>query len=210
MMLAKMLTKKSTGAQGLTFVSSATSTGSTIVIPSNAAVGDLAVLCDISTNSVGYPTLVYPTGWTAIVDDYSYFPSGTTAALSRKTLVSGDPGATITGMLGASEDSKALFVFRPNTSIGSVTDSSIASEAVNATASNQVVAANTAPYIVVGSYWSNGTTDWDTIWYTDNVYVSNMAFAYKLFNSAPSSVTVAPIDCECDRTILQSCAIVVT
>ena len=62
-MLAQMLRRHK--LLTLSYITSATSANSaTIVIPSSAAVGDLAILYDGAFTTNAYPSAVIPSGWT--------------------------------------------------------------------------------------------------------------------------------------------------
>lgn len=208
-MLTKMLMRKSaTVAQGLTFVTSAISTGSTIVIPSDAAIGDLAILFDHAENDHFYPDLVTPTGWTAI-NNVNAYVSIRKAALSRKKLVSGDPGATITGMNGNLVNRKVIAVFRPNNAIGTVTTYDSNTEGTWTAPASQVLETQTAPYVAIGATWCDSIPAW-TAWNdgtVDNDYYTRLA--YKVYNSSPANVTVALAEYGEDN-ILASCIVKVT
>jgi len=100
--------------------SHATSSSSTITIPSAAKSGDLAVLMDYSTST----TDTTPSGFTQINTSTT---TDIRVSSSYKVLVSGDPGTSITGMAGTTR--KILLVFSPNKPIATVTATSTGSEA---------------------------------------------------------------------------------
>ena len=107
--------------KNFTFVASATSTTSTISIPASSNVGDFAVLFD-SSRDVFTPITVVPSGWSSIsnVSESNILSlSSIRSIVSYKSLVSGDPGSSITGMDAGlfGTDRKIIMVFRPNFSV---------------------------------------------------------------------------------------------
>jgi hypothetical protein len=119
-----------TGAPDMTFITSATSSVSTITIPSTAAVGDIAVLFDYSTTT----TDTTPTGFTQV---NTATTTGIRTSNSYKILVTGDSGASITGMAGTTR--KIIAIFRPATTVRSVVATSSGAQATTATPTNQTL-----------------------------------------------------------------------
>lgn len=209
-MLSKMLMRKSSGPSTLSFLSSATSTSSTITIPATAAIGDLAVLYDLTYtfDTQVYPTIVTPTGWTQVnvAQDYDttnmyYFSSN----LSMKILTSGDSGSAITGMTAYS-DIKLMQVFRLNTPIVSNTMEDL----VNSYCwyPDDVRVVQTVPYVTLTAIAS---ATWGNTWYDGTISGGGgqVHLGYKIFNSNPVEVTVAASTAsDCD--FLQSVSIEVT
>ena len=192
-MLTKMLLRKPAGtvAQGLTYVSSATSTGSTIVIPASSEIGDLAVLWDAAEGDSYYPDPVVPGDWTELVGLYSFTTAIiATFKVSRKKLVSGDPGTTITGMNGDLLNRKLIVILRPNNAIGTITQVEQAAEAVDTNPADQVKSTQTAPYVVIGGSYCDVAPAFSSAW-ADQSFTNNKLLAgYKIFNSSPASVTI--------------------
>lgn len=111
--------------------SSAVTTGRTITIPATAAIGDLAVIFeDIDTNVVIQNS---PTGWERIVATSAGNSSG---HCYYKILGSGDPGATITSNNTETSRYMLCLIWRPNTTINTVTTGDVNGEA---TTSNPIL-----------------------------------------------------------------------
>ena len=92
------------------YVDSSTSTNGTIRIPTSAAIGDLCVLYDVTVNA----SRTTPTGFTTILSTNSVFEN----VFSYKVLVSGDPGAFLSGSSGVNAYTvKIMMVFRPSTAV---------------------------------------------------------------------------------------------
>ena len=210
-MLTKMLLRKLVSvAQGLTYVSSATSTGSTIVIPSDAAIGDLAILWDAAENDPFSPSAVIPSGWTGMNNIASY----TTAIIARtltnrKNLVSGDPGATITGMNGNVSNRKLMVVLRPNIGIGSTATLNVAEEAIDTAPTDQVKSTQTTPYVVIGGSYCDVAPAFSAAWYDQQFTNNNLLAGFKIFNSDPASITINLSTYGTDNTLV-SCSVTVT
>jgi hypothetical protein len=184
------------GVSSVTFVNSASSTGSTITIPADAAAGDIAVLYDLAQMSSGLPTLVTPSGWTNRVNSTI---NTTRSAVATKVLVGGDPGLSITGMDGNSSDKKMIVVFRPDVPIVTVTASTFSSEVTNGDAALQTVSASgvSPPVIVLGGNglanlgsasipFSTASPAFDAT----VVAASNLTIGYKLYSSAPADHSI--------------------
>jgi len=151
---AQKLATSSAITQGSTvlrmeYITSVTGTSSTITIPATAQAGDFAILFDRSTTI----TNTIPSGWTSI---NGVTTSGIRSNISYKKLVSGDPGATITGMAGI----KLLMIFRSNTgTFTTATFSTPNGQATTATPTAQtvVVSGQATPNLVFAHYASTGT-----------------------------------------------------
>ena len=174
-------------------VLSASSTTSTIVIPAAAAIGDLAVLFDYAEGS-GLPTDVVPTNWTglvtATVDNFRI-------RCSRKVLVGGDPGATITGMNGSVGNDKVMLVFRPSSAIATVTPSTWLAEVTLGNPASQAISASgqAVPIIVFGCAAINGgTAAFSTASPAFDAEVAkaqaDIIAGYKIYNSGPANHTI--------------------
>jgi hypothetical protein len=99
------------------FVTSATSTAATITIPATAAIGDIAILVDVASNTTTtIPTTTIATGFTSIIQGTIGTTLGRVARIEYKVLVSGDPGSTVTGCSGASQQ-KVMLIYRPSFTI---------------------------------------------------------------------------------------------
>jgi hypothetical protein len=189
-MLSHALRRVSPKGKTLTFITSATSTGTTITIPATAQAGDLAVLFDFvrgSTSSVAM------SGWTA-----THFRSSGTynviCVLSYKVLEAGDPGSVLSGLVVATSASKQLLVFRAVPAAIDVTSADLDGAGVTTNPSAQtVVAQTTYPYIAVGACaGSSAVPTWASTWYDAGFVLGYARLAYKLFNDNGASVS---IDC---------------
>jgi len=201
-----MLLRKAAAA-GLVFVASATSTGSTIVIPSSAAAGDLGFLYDAASDSAMYPSTTTPSGWTAT--NVTYFGTNlyTRVTSSRKKLASGDPGATITGMTADTSVTKILLIFRKTPAIGTITAYEVVNDATDGDPAAQSKATQTAPYVVLGGCFSeNSLPTWASTWYDESFTNGYMRLAYKIFNASPATVSI-DIGDSGDANFLQSCSL---
>jgi hypothetical protein len=182
-----------TALSGVFNAGQVTGTASTITIPSNSKIGDLALLFDMSTTV----TDTIPSGWTSIS---GVTTSGIRTNISRKTLESGDIGATITGMAGTTR--KILFVFRPNGPGSTLTVSTPTSEATTATPSNQTVTAGDSPGTTpVISFWCGGSTGSPTVTLAGTTLVnsisgSGVAVRYRQWNQGqtPENQTASMSD----------------
>jgi hypothetical protein len=119
------------------------------VLPNNVLADDYAFLFDTSTTT----TDTIPAGWSSIVGTTT---TGIRTNVSYKKLVSGDIGATITGMAGTTR--KALIVVRGNVAISSITISTPTAEATTSAPANQTIAVTNAtePAISFGVFSSTG------------------------------------------------------
>lgn len=201
----------------ITQVLSATSTGSTISVPSGVQAGDLIVLFDAAGSSnTSIPTQVIPSGFTSIVDN-TLVASG--AAGQRNTLsykiASGTEGSTsLTGMNGSNNNRKALLVFRGNVPAAIATVGDAAGQATDGNPSEQIVNASggVAPLVVIGT-WSlfpvGGTVDPRSFSPAKDGEINptaQMYMAWKIYNTAPADVSVDMTDEGAGNT-LQSCYI---
>jgi len=157
-----------------------TSTASTITIPSTAKAGDIALLFDTSTTT----TNTIPSGWTSIDGATT---TGIRTNISRKTLVSGDIGASITGMAGTTR--KVLLLFRPNGPVTTLTVSTPLSQASSLAPNSQSVNAGAAPSTTpVISFWCAGSTGSPTLTSTGTTQVTSISTSgvrvgYRQWNS---------------------------
>lgn len=137
----------------ITNPSSATSTTSTITAPSDLQAGDFLLLFDCASTSLSPPTVVTPTGWTALDSQ-----SGTsmTDAMSYKIADGTEAGSSITGMNGGYSNRKLLVVFRGNVPFIAAT---IQSKVKQITASNPtsktITSGSATTSILVIASWSD-------------------------------------------------------
>jgi len=170
-----------------------TSTSSTITIPSTAKVGDIALLFDTSTTV----TEVNPSGWSTITGGTT---TGIRTNINRKTLVSGDIGATVTGMAGTTR--KILLLFRPNGPVTTLTVTATGSQFTTATPSNQTVTAGDSPSTTpVISFWCGASTGSPSITLAGTTQIANTStsgirVAYRQWNQGetPSNQTASMAD----------------
>jgi len=149
------------------FNGQATSTASTITMPNSAKVGDIAILFDTSTTT----TNTIPSGWTSVT---GVTTTGIRQNISRKTLVSGDLGATITGMAGTTR--KVLLVFTPNGPVTTLTVSTPTTQATTATPNNQAVTAGASPSTTpVISFWCGSSTGSPVVTLAGTTQVSSIS-----------------------------------
>lgn len=137
----------------VSYATSATSSLSTIIVPSDAQAGDVAFLFDGASNSTTTaPTNVLPSGWTQV--STSLVNDGTTSLSMRSTisyliLDSTDVGTTITGM-NATVNRKTMLVFRPNFTVDSLTLSTPTASTQIADVAQQTISLSTAGTPVIG------------------------------------------------------------
>lgn len=211
-MLSKMLLRKSAGTPTLSFNTSSTSTSHTITIPAGAEVGDIAVLFDYAGSNITVPTsTVVPSGWTSVSNQSSSTTAGTRAIVSYKKLVSGDPGASITGMDGNLFDLQQILVFSPSSPIATITVAGLAETIADTAPAEQSVAAQTLNYVVIGCASTRlQLPSWTAAWYDDTLNQTRKTFGYKLFNSSPASVSMDFTASSYSHACIQAFALVVT
>tara|TARA_R110000822_G_scaffold27790_2_gene82673 strand:+ start:14309 stop:14926 length:618 start_codon:yes stop_codon:yes gene_type:complete len=180
------------GSQTLTFVDSATSTSSTITMPAGAAENDIAFLADFPDG--GGPPDSIPTGFSAIASGRW---DSVRLRTSYKILGAGEGGSTITGMNGATSNSKVLLVFRPGTA-ATVAVSTWGNEPTSGNPSQQTISASgqTPPLVAIGVSATTGTPAFsvETPSFSANVTSSHVKVGYTIYNSSPSDHTVDHAD----------------
>lgn len=182
----------------------------TITIPSEAAVGDIAVLYDSTINSASpAPTSVVPSGWTSVNDSAGSFVR---VIASYKLLVSGDPGSTITGMAGTNFQGKSLLIFRKSVVATTVSAFSAAGQVTSGDPTPQVVTSSggVVPIIVVATYCVgafSGVLTTPTFTPTATglfTPVNRVQVAYRVFETSPLDVTANLGDTNVGDNALQS------
>ncbi len=146
-------------APSISFVASATSSTTTIAIPASAQTGDIVILADHAWGTT-LPTLVTPTGFTAMSSpNQSATSPFNYLNVSRKILVAGDSGSTITGMSGGTGTRKTLLVFRFSVPIINSSFINNGSQATASTPTNQSLSGNTTywPQVLIATYASSGS-----------------------------------------------------
>jgi len=137
-----------------TYTNYATTTTSSITIPADAKIGDIAFLFDTPVNSTSTaPSNVVPSGWTQIYTGFGGTVDASRQTVSYKILQSGDAGSSITGMTGESFR-KAMLVFTPDQPINSVNFSTPSIEITDGNPAQQSLsmAGNTAPLLGFAVY----------------------------------------------------------
>jgi hypothetical protein len=204
----------------LSQVASASSTGETITGPAGIQAGDLLVLWDVA-NGLGatLPTTVVPTDFDIIVN----VPGGegeSRGILSAKIADGSEASASLTGMNGAANNRKALYVFRGNIPIAAYMTQDVGSQQTDGNPAAQTVNASggAVPLIVLGGYATRptgGSVNPRTftvggVGAKDGEVSAGAStelwLAYKLYNASPADVVV-DMDDEGQRNFLVSCYI---
>ncbi len=197
-------------ATSLSQVASATSALETITVPAGVIAGDLLVLLDrAEDDATTVPTTVVPTGFTSIIN--TAHAQYTRSIMSYKIAVGTEASSSITGMNGTAYESKAMYVFRGNNPITSVTAASAAGQFTESNPTAQVVTASAGavPLVVLAGYsvFAANAVDPRTFSTTKDGEISNgtdLYLAYKIYNSSPADTTV-DMDDEGFENCLQSC-----
>lgn len=178
-------------------VLSATATTANITIPAAAQIGDFAILVDLA-GAVGEPSNVVPTNWTSIQTQGD--GSTTRISASGKILVSGDPGAAITGM-NDTDMQKVMLVFRGSSPFKGFTASTWNEEVTGGNPSAQTVTAvgQEFPIIVFGAAGEadDGTPAFSTESPAFDASVSansDLIVGYKVYNGTPSNHSIDMAD----------------
>ena len=183
--------KGNAGVSEYTFIASSTSTDSAnITIPVTAQAGDIAILFD----STATGATATPSGWTSIYQQDAVFET----SVSYKILQNGESGTTITGQTNTTYSLKTMVVFRPSTSITTITPSSVsASGETSATPAQQSITVSTSPAIILGitrAYQSQPFIN-ETFWSASEIYITegngnHMKVYYEIQNNTPTSRTI--------------------
>jgi hypothetical protein len=191
----------------LSYVTYATTTSQTLTIPATSQVGDIAVYVNRATGIISTPTEVVPSGWTSVSNVTATY---TRSIIAYKILVSGNPGSSIT-VMNATYDSTVMFIFRPTTTISSLSNASLNGQGTDSDPTAQTVSAQSTPYIVIGACGSNATCSFNSSWPTATQIINStgcyVRLGYYIFNGSYSNVTVDMAD-PGSRNILQSFALV--
>jgi hypothetical protein len=182
----------------ITQVGSSTSTAATITLPADIQAGDLIVLFDGGASEFTAPTAVTPTGFTNRANNTSSALGGfigIRGMISTKLAVGSEGSSSITGMNGDLDNTKAVYVFRGNVPAASLVSSTFNGQGTTGNPTSQNVAASggTAPLVVLGGYFSEGSVDPRTMSPAKDGEVSPatvLYLAYKIYNSSPSDVSV--------------------
>jgi hypothetical protein len=190
----------------LTQVLSATAEDSTtIAAPMGIQAGDLILLFDYASASKGDPSLVTPSGFTAVVSDLN---SPAANVVSYKIATGSEGGTNITGMVddgSAAFATKLLYVFRGNVPIVSITATDTATQSTSGDPGDQTANASTEtpPLIVFGTYGClSAAVDPRSFSPAKDGELSaghgpgdgEAWLAYKIYNSGPANVTIGMSD----------------
>lgn len=202
----------------ISFVNSAVSDTHEIIIPSDAAIGDLAVYLNFAVDGdTSAPTDVVPTDWTGLIEvENDGIVQASRGRASYKILVSGDPGSTITGMNGNQQDSNVMFVFRSSTGIFSVTPSTWqgSRSTGNPSAISLTASAGGVPSVVIAYCATDNTTaEFSTASpsFTAEVESANGGInaGYIIYSSSPQNHTVDMNDLDNRNTLVGGYIVIV-
>ena len=184
------------GALTFTLDSSATSSSSTITIPTSAQQGDWAVLFDAARAGSGSIGAVTPSGWTNLASSFVEGGDSLRLMTSHRILGASPGGTSVTGMNDAGE-AKIMLIFRPSTSIISTVPSSWNAQATAGDPTLQTVSASgvTTPLIVVAA----GAGMSVPAFATETPAMTNLSksatslgirIGYTIYNSSPSNQSI--------------------
>lgn len=198
----------------LSYVNSGIIASATLTIPSGWAAGDLAILMEY-LGSDSAVTLGAPAGWTDI--DSVTTLSNYAGRFAYRVLQTGDTNV-VTGST-ALEKATAMFIYRPNRSIRTITASSKNEEATVGNPASQSVAASglAVPVLVLGLAGANGGGSWNfataspAFDITPDVDPGNtyMRTGIKLYTASPADHTIDMAD-QGTGNVLMSCALALT
>lgn len=175
----------------LAFRSSATSTGSTIVAPSDIVAGDLLVMYD-NVSATTIPTSVVPTGFTSILNNT--VSTNRRVICSYKIATGSEAGTTITGLSGTGGAlAKILIVFSTNgATTGTVKSIQYEQTDADPTAQTITSGSGVSPLVSIGFLRNASGTPVSSMTPTQDgsVVVTAHTGFYKIYNSSPANVTV--------------------
>jgi hypothetical protein len=185
----------------LTFITSSTSSTSSITIPATAQIGDLAFVFDHAWNSsttpptqVGYQA----SSWLALTSFSQTINPANRISVQRKILVSGDPGTAITGMTGTGMR-KTMLIYRPSYPINTVFQGTPAVSASSASITARTMPLQSVfPSLYFGVYCtttSNISTRGSSITATREISNTGLQYikTFEFNTSNPSSFTVGAL-----------------
>jgi hypothetical protein len=171
---------------------SSTSSSPSMNFPAGIQEGDLLVHMDTAWNTSGIPSSVLPVGFINIFD--------TPAANRLRQIVSykiatGSESGSLAGMTGATEETKAMYVFRGDIPITGAVVGSTHVEATDGNPVAQLIAAasGTPPLIVFGCMGCTspiGARPWSPEKDGEIHNTQNGWLGYKIYNSAPADVSI--------------------
>lgn len=189
----------------LSFVASASSSTSAIILPASAAAGDIAALFDGAVGTT-IPIDVIPSGWGPITGANGSGNS-TRFRITDKVLIGGEAGSRVVGMNGANSNDKIVLVFRPTGVISNTTSSTWNAVTTLSNPPPQFVNASgqATPLIVLGASfaWDGiGAFNGSTVPFFSGTAASPsgvLLAGYTIYNSAPQNTTA-----DMDDTGIQS------
>lgn len=174
----------------------ATSTTSTITVPTGIQKGDLLYLKDTSINVSSPASTVVPSGFNTISNISASTLFSIRQIVSYKIADGTESSTNLTGMNGDTFNDKELIVFRGDVAITSVTVSgTVNGNATTGDPASQSTTASggTAPLIVLAAYGSNGTVTTRTFSPAEDAELQasgRSSTKYKIYNSSPADTTV--------------------
>jgi hypothetical protein len=162
---------------GVDLFATATSTASTITVPSSVQQGDLLVLIDAPTFTTG-STGSSPAGFTTLYSvAFTGWFNGVQA--SAKIADGADAGSTVTGMNGTVSNSKLMYVFRGDRLISSFAGLNSVGSITNGSSSTQTLSISgvSSPCLAICSASTNSAA---------TVSFSSVSPAFDAFNNSVS------------------------
>jgi hypothetical protein len=175
----------------LEFVASRTTTDDILAVPTQAAVGDIAVVYASEHNPGVRSGNTLPSGWVTVRED---FDSADSVMISGyKILQAGDLVTSFRAIDGS--DYNAMLVFRPSRPVSSLTTFSVNGQATISNPSAQTINMGLAPTdstILAVAFMSGTTTLFpSTSPAMTRVSVASQSSAfYTVFNGSPTNITV--------------------
>lgn len=182
----------------LSFLDSTVSSGSSVTGPAGIQAGDLLVCWDVATDASAV-ALNPLSGFTSIVTDGDT-GNDQYCVLSYKIADGSEASASISGMNGASSNTKLLMVFRPDVPISAVNvvDASITQTGGDPGSESITAGGGVVPLVVLGAYAALSSIDSESfspaadgeIERQPGSLLSNAELLYKIYNSSPANVTI--------------------
>jgi hypothetical protein len=182
----------SAGALSYSFVGITTANATTTVTVPTLVAGDIIIIFDRTRNgNTVIPTAVTPSGYTNI---YNFGAASATIGyrvmIHWKTAVSGDSGATVTGVNAAASNKIAL-VYRFNQALTTATYTSTGAQATDNAPTNQSLnlASVTGPYVAISHYGGTGSPTHTPTAGMTRFYSPTTAARTNIWESTSSSVS---------------------
>jgi hypothetical protein len=207
------------GVSSLTFFASTgpISGSDSITLPDNIAAGDLIVIVDRSLSSGSTPTLVVPTNFTQLATQTGGPTVGGSLlrlTYSAKIAVGTEGGTSVTGQTANLDRRKFALVFRGDVPISSFTAFDAALEGFtdgNPAAGTISAAAQTPPLIAIAFYGASSSASLQSATKTfspaEDAQIPTSGTAsvvyvkYKIYNSAPSDISIDLPDVASDNLL---------